>query len=584
MDRVKEQIKQAADIVDLIGQVVQLKKVGRNYVGLCPFHSEKAPSFTVAPDRQIFHCFGCKKGGDVLSFWMEYHGLSFPEAVKELAHMYQIPLESDVRRPAAAADKGPNKEQLLEVNELAASFFQGVLRHPVKGEAAREYLAMRALPEKVTAEFRVGYAPPDWHALQRFLEKRGVGTEVGVAAGVLVRNEKGNVYDRFRGRLIFPITGLSPRRAVIGFGGRVLDQGLPKYINTPETAVFHKGDFLYGLHAAQEVIRKSGSVILVEGYMDCLALRARGFENVVATLGTALSVRALRRLRGLASEAVVVFDGDEAGMQFAVRSLPLFVNEDFPVRAVVLPEGEDPDSFVRERGAEDFSGMLEASVPLFDLMLEWKLGSASEDPGGRARIVKEVFPLLAEVSGEIHRNAYLGRLCQRVGLSEEMVRTAFARYLRDHGPGPAVDLLGSRLEGVKRAKRFGRDLHLLNLLVHFPDQAVRLADCPWENLLEDPLTVELVRRGFSLAAEAPLTPERFLEGVDSEEARQRITEAVVLGPFFLEEDVDRAVSEMRDRARALEISGSARKAAEREDLEALNEILKRKARQDRTLE
>ncbi|MBC8421226.1 MAG: DNA primase, partial [Desulfobacterales bacterium] len=268
----KEEIKNTADIVELIGQYVQLRKAGRNHVGLCPFHAEKDPSFTVSPEKHTFHCFGCKKGGDIFSFWMEYHGATFPEALRDLAERYNITISEGFSQ-AAERQKAAKREGLYRINEKTAAYFQKTLKHPAKGKAARDYLKKRSIPGEIVAEFRLGYAPDEWDGLVKDLRGHHMDLNGAVEAGVIVPGKKGGYYDRFRGRIIFPIFDLRRGERVVGFGGRVLDESLPKYLNTPETPIFHKGRSLYGLHSSHAVIRERERAVVVEGYMDLLALK-----------------------------------------------------------------------------------------------------------------------------------------------------------------------------------------------------------------------------------------------------------------------------------------------------------------------
>jgi len=301
----KEEIKRAADIVELIGQFVQLKRAGLNHVGLCPFHSEKDPSFTVNTAKQMFHCFGCKKGGDVFAFWMEYHKVPFPQALEDLAERYHVSLP---KRKLTPSEKGKLALQtaLFELNGLAAEYFHGILTKSEEGRDGRDYLEKRGISKEIISEFRLGYAPAKWDGLTEFLKKQKDDMDKASQAGLVIPNKKGGYYDRFRGRVIFPISNL--KQQVVGFGGRVLDQSLPKYLNTPETPVFYKGKLLYGLNSSFQAIRESGRAVIVEGYTDVLALKVHGFQEAVATLGTALTGDHIRVLKGYAREAVVFFD------------------------------------------------------------------------------------------------------------------------------------------------------------------------------------------------------------------------------------------------------------------------------------
>jgi DNA primase len=570
----KDEIKRAADIIDLIGQFVQLRKAGRNYVGLCPFHAEKDPSFTVNPERQTFHCFGCKKGGDIFTFWMEYHGSSFPEALRDLADRYQVTISQGFS-VSAEKEKTALREALFNINERAAVYFQRALSHTAKGEPARAYLTRRSLKKTIISEFRLGYAPDKWDGLLGVLRRHHVDLDVAAQAGLIIPRQNGGYYDRFRGRIIFPIFDL--RKRVVGFGGRVLNDDLPKYLNTPESPVFHKGEYLYGLHASHQAIRESGRAVIVEGYMDCLALRSHGMDAVVATLGTALTPKHVRKLKGYAKEAVIVFDSDEAGKTAALRSLPVFLNEGLSARAVVLPDDHDPDSFVNANGSESFLQLLGQATPLFDFYLEQKLAQGISDVEGKVLILQELLPILSELHTDTQRSLYARRLSQRIGVKEEVVWSELKSHRKYPSGKSAETGLGLRLATAKAEKTVS-DLQLLNLLVHYPQTAIRLMDCEWKALLSDPGVVEIVDAFFQkYRQEGQFSAEDVEHDLTSEDARKQLREALLEAPYYSAQTVDQAVAEFEDKANQIRISASIQKAKERGDIEGLNQLLKLKA-------
>ncbi len=423
----KEEIRRAADIVEVVGQFVQLKKAGRNFVGLCPFHAEKDPSFTVNPERQTFHCFGCKKGGDIFAFWMEYHSATFPEALRDLAERYNVTI-SDSFDPSAGKEKAAQKKTLFKINEKATAYFERALNQSSKGNDGRDYLNDRSISRETIIEFRLGYAPDEWDGLVGILRDHKLDLDMAVQAGVIIPKKNGGYYDRFRGRIIFPIFDL--RQQVVGFGGRVLDNSLPKYVNTPETPVFHKGEFLYGLHASYKAIRDKSRAVIVEGYMDWLALRNHGLHEVVATLGTALTAKHVRRLKGYAREAVIVFDSDEAGKAAVLKSLPVFSNEGLPARAVVLPDDHDPDSFVNANGLDRFLELLDQAAPILDFYLEQKLTQTGLDMEGKVRVLEEIFPALSALRTGTQRSLYVRRLSERIGVKEEVAWSELSVFMK----------------------------------------------------------------------------------------------------------------------------------------------------------
>jgi DNA primase len=571
----KEEIRRAADIVELIGQFVKLRKAGRNYVGLCPFHAEKEPSFTVSPERQTFHCFGCKKGGDIFSFWMEYHSATFPESLRDLAERYNVTISGGFSR-SEEREKAAQREALFKINEKAGIYFQKALNHHKKGVAARDYFGKRLLPNEMISDFRLGYAPNEWDGLIGFFRRENVDLDNVALAGLIVPRKGGGYYDRFRDRIIFPIFDL--RQQVVGFGGRVLDDSLPKYLNTPETPIFRKGEFLYGLNASHKSIREKGRAVIVEGYMDWLALRKHGIEEAVATLGTALTERHVRKLKGYAGEAVIVFDSDEAGKTAAIKSLPIFSNEGLSVRAVVLPEGHDPDSFVNANGSARFMELLDQALSMFDFFLEQKLVHRDSDVEVKVRLLKEILPVMSELHDSTQRSLYVRRLSEWIGIKEDVL-WAQMRSLEKKLSASAIESdVKGRLAASKVEKRFD-DLHLLNLLIHYPDAASRLVDCEWRILLSDVAVMEIIDTFFQkYSQEGSFSPQDLLERLESDDARKQYSEALVEAPHYSKQEVDLAVAEIKGKAHQKMISESIKKA--RGDAEALNQILELKRRKD----
>lgn len=340
-DTLFEEVKSYYDIVSFVSQFVKLKKVGRNYVGLCPFHSEKTPSFTVSPEKQIFKCFGCGASGDVITFYMKFKGLDFRSALLELAEKAGIKVEF--------SKSGSTKKlrELVELNFRIAKIYQNFLYHHSQGERAREYLKKRGLSEETWQTFYLGYAPPEGRVLASLLRASKVDMDLAVETGLLKREEDGSFTDLFRDRLIFPIFNESGE--CVGFGGRVLKPDVePKYLNSPESKIFKKSEVLYGLFQSKESIRKTGKVYLVEGYFDYLTLWDKGIKNVVATCGTALTETHVKKILKYSEEIIILLDGDRAGRKASVRAIGLFVKENKLPQVVQLPEGEDPDSFLRD--------------------------------------------------------------------------------------------------------------------------------------------------------------------------------------------------------------------------------------------
>jgi DNA primase len=422
-DKVAE-VRIAANIVDVISQHVALKKAGKNFVGLCPFHAEKAPSFTVTEEKQIFHCFGCGQGGNVFSFLMLYHSIGFPEAVRLLAQEYGIAIAAK-HMSASQKRELEEKEILFGINAEAAGFFKRNLHKAPLGKVARGYLTKRGLTAEVIDQFSLGYAPRGWDNLVKYFSSKGAPLSDVEKAGLVIP-KRGGYYDRFRDRIIFPIVDIHHR--VMGFGGRCLDESLPKYLNSPETPVYHKGQSLYGLPAAKEGCRQTGSVFVVEGYFDVLALRCHGINNVVATLGTALTRQHIRIIKGHAGQATLVFDSDEAGTKAAERSLPLFVEEKVDARIMSLPEGRDPDSFVFEVGGDRFRKAADEASEMMGFLIASAMSKYGLSLQGKVRIVEALKGPLRSLSDNVSRAVYIRDLSERLDIDEsailERVRTS----------------------------------------------------------------------------------------------------------------------------------------------------------------
>ena len=412
-------IKNTADIVEIVSETVILKKAGKNYLGLCPFHTEKTPSFTVSPDKQIFYCFGCRAGGNVFSFLMKQDGLQFPEAAKMLAQRYGIEIPAEMRS-AGQTRRANDRERLLAINRQARDFFhQRLVKSPL-GQAGRDYLAKRGISQEIIENFQLGYVPDGWDHLLNQLASKKMPPRLLEKAGLVVlkKNQKG-YYDRFRNRIIFPIFDVSNQ--VIGFGGRVLDDALPKYLNSPETAVYNKSRSLYGLNRAKRECRKSGKVYIVEGYFDVLALHLNGIENTVATLGTALTPEHMRVLKGFAEQAILIFDSDEAGIKAAKRSTGLFRQANIEGRIVVLPTGYDPDAYVREFGAKGFKQASRRSLGVMDFLMQIAEKRHGRSIEGKIRIVEEMIAPLAAIEDKVARSLHVKQLAERIGIDETAI-------------------------------------------------------------------------------------------------------------------------------------------------------------------
>ena len=414
-----------SDIVEVVGGRVNLRKAGREYKGLCPFHSEKTPSFTVVPDKGFYHCFGCGAHGTALGFLMEHDRLEFPEAVEELAHAAGL----DV--PREAQPQGGERRDLHGLMHHAERMYQTALR---ESAPAVDYLKGRGIDGQTAQRYGIGYAPAGWDFLHSRLGGSAEADRALLDTGLLIENEQGRRYDRFRDRIMFPIR--DSRGRTVGFGGRVLGDGEPKYLNSPETVLFHKGRELYGLHEARRAVRDLQRLVVVEGYMDVVGLARHGIGYAVATLGTATTAAQVARLFRVCDEVVFSFDGDRAGRQAAWRAMENTlgeVREGRQVRFVFMPDGEDPDSLVASEGARAFERRLASAVPLADFVvggLREGLDLSSTD--GRARLAALARPLIARIPDPIYRALLVDQLAGAVGLSA----TRLERLLAGDAPPP----------------------------------------------------------------------------------------------------------------------------------------------------
>ncbi len=405
-----EQVKERTDLLTLIGQYVALRKRGGRYVGLCPFHQEKSPSFGVDPGKGFWHCFGCGKGGDAVSFLMLTEGLEFPEAVERLAERAGI---APIERDAAMTIRKEERDFILEANEAAAAAFRAALRGKAGGQA-RAYLEGRGLSAADAERFGLGYAPAGWDALTTHLAKRGVSREVLEKAGLALARERGGLFDRFRNRLMIPIYDRVGR--VVGFGGRALvKEDNPKYLNTGETPVFHKSRLLYGLNWGRKAMQERGRAIVTEGYFDTIACHMAGFTEAVATLGTALGEDHVRALRPLADKVYLVFDADSAGVNAALRSQALFRQAGVDVRIVRLPPGHDPDTLLREGGTAAFERCLAGDLSPVEFELDRLLqANPARDAESRVRLFRAAAGVLQPLP-PLERAVYAERLAERIG-------------------------------------------------------------------------------------------------------------------------------------------------------------------------
>jgi len=416
-------VRQRTDVVEVVGRYVGLKQSGSSHKGLCPFHTEKTPSFHVHSEKQIFHCFGCGEGGDVFGFLMRHDNLSFPEAVRELARQAGVEIPE-------TGEEGSRLATLYKANEQALEYFRAGLRGAA-GRSARAYLDGRGVPADLLDRFQVGFAPPGWDGLIQHLGRVSQPTGVALEAGLIGERRTGDGhYDRFRDRIVFPI--VEPGGRIAGFGGRSLGSDEPKYLNTPDSPIYHKGRVLFGLALAVDAIREKGRAVLVEGYFDLIALHRAGLAEGVAPCGTALTRDHARRLRRYTRDVVLLFDGDEAGQRAAERSLPVLSSEGLRVKAAFLPPGADPDSLVMdsEQGEASLRACVDAAVPLLDHLIDRRLMASARHAWDAEDRARDLAPLLAALPGAIERETYVRKIASQL----ELTPTTVEQELRNARP------------------------------------------------------------------------------------------------------------------------------------------------------
>lgn len=427
MEAFVERVSEQTDILRIVQGYVPLKRRGNRYWGCCPFHQEKTASFSVLPDKGFFYCFGCHAGGNAFKFLSLIENISYFDAIKLQAEKLGIPLPERKRSPQEVA-RDREIQDLRKVNELARDFFHNCLTMTRMGERGKAYFAARGIRQETIEEFQLGYAPPAWDKLSTAFLKRGIKQEFLLASGLCAeRKQGGGLYDRFRGRVIIPIA--DERGRVVGFGGRVLDDSTPKYLNTPETVLFNKRKLLFGLDRSHRAIQQEGRAIVVEGYMDAISVFDAGVHNVVASLGTAFTPEHAKKLLHYAPEICFCYDSDEAGQKATIRALSIVRDTGARVRVIVVPDGKDPDEFIRKHGADAFRALVEKALPLVEYRLRYVLSHTNYDTlDGKVKALHEMMPVLAGIREAAVRSEYERRLAQTLMLDEGIVRSELCHY------------------------------------------------------------------------------------------------------------------------------------------------------------
>ncbi|HSL90274.1 MAG TPA: DNA primase [Ignavibacteriaceae bacterium] len=416
-----EEIRNAANVVDIISEYVPLRKRGKNYIGLCPFHNEKTPSFTVSDDKQIFHCFGCHAGGNVFKFIMDYKKISFVESIQELAEQLGITLEYD---EGTSPEKQSEQEELYDINTEAARYFSNNLLNDPEGEIARQYFQNRNIKPQILRAFGLGYALNGWENLINYLKQKNIDFEKALQLGLIGRNNDGRLHDKLAGRIIFPI--FSPNGRVVAFAGRILgkDAKGAKYINSPESIIYVKGRILYGLSHAKDEIRRLNKAILVEGYMDLISLYQSGIKNVVAVSGTALTDDQAQLLSRYTKNVVLIFDADAAGIKASMRSIEILLKKDFDIKIATLPKGEDPDSYVQKFGKDEFEEIIKSAENFLEYQTEYYENQGMfNDPTTTVESIRDLVKPVALIEDELKRTVLIKNISKKFNLREKLIET-----------------------------------------------------------------------------------------------------------------------------------------------------------------
>jgi DNA primase len=551
-----EQIKDRLDIVDVIGQHVQLRKAGRSFKGLCPFHQEKTPSFIVFPDTQTFHCFGCHAGGDLFNFVMQQDRVDFSEALTNLARQAGVELEE--RAPQEEAEAPDRYEHLYDLNQRATSFFAHVLWKTSHGEAGRELLEERGIDRETAERFQLGFAPDRWDALLNRFLKNDIPVEQALEAGLVTQNDTGRTYDRFRNRLMFPISDAEGR--VIGFGARALGDAMPKYLNSPQTPIFDKSSSLYAIDLAKSAVREKREVVVVEGYMDAIAAHQHGYRNVVASMGTALTEPQVRLIRKGVDRIILALDADVAGQMATIRGLDVMRDTlseaeravvDGPgivrfekqlktdIRIVKLPEGTDPDDLIRS-DRERWNELIANPVPFLDFYVNAVIGDPPpSDPRQKSEIANQLGPVLREISDNVIREHYAGIASRKLQLSERVILTAGASPARQR-----------KLQATPSARPEpgNPEEHLVGLLIRYPEFLGSTLESTVETDIHDPRSREIINRvRHQTAEQIPGVIEELSDEVRSHAHRliENLGERPQMFPGQLRREAEQVLNRLR---------------------------------------
>ncbi|MFA5904091.1 MAG: DNA primase [Desulfobacula sp.] len=576
------EILNTSDIVDIVSESVILKKTGTNYFGLCPFHSEKTPSFSVNSNKQIFHCFGCSAGGNVFSYLMKYHGISFPEAVKMTARKYNIELGNDTLSPSAKKEI-EIKEVLFRINQSVMDYFHDFLKESSQAEDARNYLKKRGISESIIHEFKLGFSPEAWDTIVRLFHKNKISNKNAVQSGlILERKQKEGFYDRFRNRIIFPIFDINMQ--VAGFGGRVMDEGMPKYLNSPETPVYFKSRILYGLHTAKQFCRQEGFVYIVEGYFDFLSLYQQGIKNVVASLGTALTSDHVRILKGYATRMILVFDSDTAGINAAKRSIKIFLKEGVDIRILVLPDGNDPDSYMLKHGKESFIGLSEKAGTVMQFLLQVSIQTHGSSIEGRIKILDDMKQHLILIQDSALRSLYVKELAETLNIDEKAVLEKVREYYLDNTTSTLS--FGKENENERESDR--REEQIISMMLNHPETIPLVKNRDVVRYFYSEKLKHLANQILSVDYQNTAFINCIMTKMENNKD-QELLASYAIKDFFLEEDIQKQALSLINRIIRVSIRQentlkneiiSAEKGL---DSELMNELLKKKHKENMQL-
>ncbi|MBU4346848.1 MAG: DNA primase [Candidatus Omnitrophica bacterium] len=544
-ENILEDILSRVDIVEVISSYIPLKRAGRNFKACCPFHHEKTPSFMVSPDRQIYHCFGCSRGGNAFKFLMEYERMEFLEAVQTLAKKCGVSLPEAQRQDAQTTSL---YTQLYKINELAALFYRNTLNSQ-NGQEAKDYLLKRGVKEESMKLFQLGFAEDKWDALINHLRAKNISLSLLEKAGLILAKEGGGYYDRFRQRIVFAILDMKSRH--LGFGARFLsahpgaDNNLAKYINSPETFIYSKGRHLYGLNFAKEAIKEFDYVVIVEGYLDFILPFQEGFKNIVASLGTAFTTEQARLIKRYTHNVVMVYDADKAGELATLRTLDIFIEEGMDVRVVSLPEGFDPDLFVRKQGIEDFKEKIKRGENLFDYKLRiLKSRYNPKDIEGKAKISQEILLTINKFKNAVLKSEYIKKLAQDLRLEEDALLQELKK-IKEERPYPGLNQAAPKKLNINPAERL-----LIKLMLEERELIERIRESVEPGDFQDARISRVVAIMFELMEQGKkIEPSILINYFDDEDILQVISESALL-PEVSSQDRERIVGDCIQRLKS----------------------------------